>query len=93
MSRRADGPRVSYLDVGGETLAVLSVPLGSACDLSALTVAERDVAERASTGVSNRAIARARGTSERTVANQLASIFGKLGVGSRAELAAKLRAS
>lgn len=93
MKRQIEGPRVSYLEVGGETLAVLSVPLGSAADLSALTLAERDVAERAAIGASNRAIARARGTSERTVANQLASIFGKLGVGSRAELAAKLRAS
>lgn len=93
MKRREDGPRISYLEMGGERLAVLSLPLASSADLSALTAAERDVAERASAGASNRAIARARGTSERTVANQLASIFDKLGVGSRAELAAKLRSS
>lgn len=93
MKRPKEGPRVSYLDVAGERLAVLSLPLASSADLSALTAAERDVAERASTGASNRVIARARGTSERTVANQLASIFDKLGVGSRAELAAKLRSS
>lgn len=93
MRRRLDGPRVSYFEVAGEALAVLSVPLASATVLSMLTEAERDVAERAIAGSSNRAIARARGTSERTVANQLASIFHKVGVGSRAELAAKLRSS
>jgi len=32
-----------------------------------------------------------RSTSERTVANQLAAIYRKLGVSSRAELAARLR--
>lgn len=86
-------PRVSYLELNGETLAVLSVPMGTTLDLSSLTPSERDVALRASSGESNREIARGRGTSERTVANQLASIFEKLGVGSRAELAARLRRS
>jgi len=37
------------------------------------------------------AVARARGTSPSTIANQLASIFKKLGVGSRFELIASLR--
>ena len=40
-------------------------------------------------GLANAAIARRRGTSARTVANQVASIFRKLGVQSRAELAAR----
>lgn len=89
---REDPPRVSYLELNGETLAVLSIPLGTT-DVSSLTPSERDVALRASGGESNRQIARGRGTSERTVANQLASIFAKLGVGSRAELAARLQRS
>lgn len=90
---REDPPRVSYLELNGETLAVLSIPLGTTADVSSLTPSERDVALRASGGESNRQIARGRGTSERTVANQLASIFAKLGVGSRAELAARLQRS
>jgi DNA-binding CsgD family transcriptional regulator len=52
-----------------------------------LTAAELDVARCASAGMSNGAIARLRRTSIRTVANQIASILGKLGVGSRTELA------
>lgn len=55
---------------------------------SALTSAELEVARLAVAGGSNRAIARLRGTSARTVANQIASAFRKLGVGSRSELAA-----
>ncbi|MBI4950453.1 MAG: response regulator transcription factor [Myxococcales bacterium] len=43
----------------------------------------------AAEGRSNREIARARGGAERTVANQLAATFVKLGVGSRAELCAR----
>jgi DNA-binding NarL/FixJ family response regulator len=42
-------------------------------------------------GASNQVIARRRGTSPRTVANQVASIFGKLNVHSRMELFVALR--
>ena len=55
-----------------------------------LTRAERDVAKRAAAGDGNHAIARARGASPRTVANQLAAVFAKLGVRSRAELSHRL---
>jgi DNA-binding CsgD family transcriptional regulator len=44
------------------------------------------VAELALQGLSNDDIARARGTSTRTVANQLASAYRKLGIGSRLQL-------
>jgi DNA-binding CsgD family transcriptional regulator len=54
---------------------------------SVLTAAERDVARCASEGMSNIAIARRRGSSTRTVANQIANVLRKLRVGSRAELA------
>jgi len=52
-----------------------------------LSAAEREVARLAASGLSNAEIARARGASPRTIANQLASIYGKLGVDSRAQLA------
>lgn len=51
-----------------------------------LTEAERDVARSVVAGRANRSIAAARGTSVRTVANQLAEIFRKLGLASRLEL-------
>ena len=54
---------------------------------SRLTPAELEVARCAVAGMSNRAIARWRSSSTRTVANQIASVFQKLGVGSRAQLA------
>lgn len=58
-------------------------------DLSSqLTPAERDVARRVIEGHDNRAVARLRGTSVRTVANQIASILQKTGKRSRADLAA-----
>jgi DNA-binding NarL/FixJ family response regulator len=58
--------------------------------LDSLTQAERAVAARLLEGRSNAEIARLRRTSARTVANQVASIFRKLDVGSRSELASML---
>ena len=55
-----------------------------------LTEAERDVILGVVSGLSNAAIAARRSASPRTVANQLAAIFRKLGVDSRAELTAKI---
>jgi DNA-binding NarL/FixJ family response regulator len=55
-----------------------------------LTSAERGVAILAAEGLSTRAIAARRGASLRTVSNQLASVYEKLGVRSRFELAARL---
>ena len=67
-------------------IAILSfTPRGDAL----LTDAERDVASAAARGLSNRDIATLRGSSTRTVANQLAAIMKKLEVSSRAELAAR----
>jgi DNA-binding CsgD family transcriptional regulator len=54
-----------------------------------LTGAELAVATALVEGASNQQIAIARGSSVRTVANQVASIFRKLGVRSRGELAAE----
>jgi len=55
-----------------------------------LTQAERQVAAGVLDGRTNAAIAMARRTSCRTVANQLAAIYRKLGVSSRWELAARI---
>ena len=56
--------------------------------IDALTEAERAVAVLVLSGLDNAEVARLRGTSVRTVANLLARAFRKLGVTSRAELAA-----
>ncbi len=77
------------LDLPGERFAVLEWsearrPLGWG-----LTPAEREVARLVLEGLSNAEIARRRGRSIRTVANQVASIFAKAGAGSRRELAAR----
>ncbi|HEY3496560.1 MAG TPA: helix-turn-helix transcriptional regulator, partial [Polyangiaceae bacterium] len=54
-----------------------------------LTRAEREILDEVLHGHSNREIAARRGTSLRTVANQLASLLRKMRVGSRTELAAR----
>lgn len=60
---------------------------------AALSTAEVQVAQLAVRGRSDRAIAASRGSSPRTVANQLRSVYRKLQVASRTELALALRAS
>jgi len=55
-----------------------------------LSDAEQEVLVMLLGGYDTEAISDSRGTSPRTIANQVASIFKKLGVGSRAELAAKI---
>jgi DNA-binding NarL/FixJ family response regulator len=77
------------MQVGGETLVVVSMPIDAPND-DLLSPAEWSVARDAAAGKSNAEIARERGRSPRTIANQLASVYAKLGVGSRAELAAFL---
>jgi DNA-binding NarL/FixJ family response regulator len=73
--------------MAGERLLVVSFPLPKP-ELEPLTESEQDIARLLLEGCSNAEIAQIRGRSLRTVANQVASIFRKLGVGSRAELAA-----
>ena len=57
---------------------------------SQLSRAEAEVARLILAGASNAAIADARGRSVGTVVKQVATMFRKLGVGSRSELYAKL---
>lgn len=85
-----DDIRISTLWVGDTELVVVSVPKPDPANLEILTAAEAEVATLALQGLSNFGIAMERGTSERTVANQLASIYAKLRVNSRAELLAAL---
>jgi DNA-binding NarL/FixJ family response regulator len=77
--------------VGDEVLVVTSLPADAAglsdARLSVLTNAERQVALDVAAGLSNQAIAKKRKRAVRTIANQLASIYRKLGIASRAELA------
>ncbi len=85
--------RVAEVDLGGDSYVVLSYPtpaLGAA-GRARLSGAERDVLAHLLEGLTNAEIARRRGTATRTVANQVASILRKLRLGSRAELAARLR--
>lgn len=76
--------------MGDDELAVLSFPVAEPELPSSVTSAEREVVAHLLDGLSNAEIAELRGTSVRTVANQVASIFRKLGVQSRAELIGRL---
>ena len=76
---------------GDDEYVVLSFPVGTHALPPSLSPAEIAVVELALAGMRTKAIAAARGVSERTVGNQLQSAYAKLGVASRAELAARLR--
>lgn len=86
---KLDGLLGFVLEVGGDTLVVLSLPVRR-LDLASLTPVQRAVVEDVVHGHSNAEIARRRGCSPRTIANHLAAAFRKLGVGSRFELVARL---
>jgi DNA-binding NarL/FixJ family response regulator len=83
------GLSAGRLRIGGDDFAVLEWPLDAVCPRTGLTPAEQEILEAISAGLSNRDIARRRGTSERTVANQVAHLLRKLGAGSRHELLAR----
>lgn len=78
----------------GETFALLELPADSSprryfAEQLGLSAAEVDVVTMAIRGLRNAEIAQRRRASPRTVRNQLASAYLKLGVGSRSELAAR----
>jgi DNA-binding CsgD family transcriptional regulator len=85
--------RFAEYEVAGESIAVASSALLDPARLAALSEAEREVALLLLQGATNRAIAIGRGSAERTVANQIQSLYRKLGVGSRAGLAARVQRS
>lgn len=78
----------------GDDLVLVSLPSPRANRSSSvrgeLTAAEVEVASLAASGLSNTKIADVRQSSHRTVANQLASVYAKLGVAGRRELRARL---
>lgn len=80
--------RVIRLLSDGHAYAVIRIAIAPNLPPS-LTAAEREVATLVVSGLSNAAIAARRKTSVRTVANQLRSIFAKLGVGSRRQLCSR----
>lgn len=75
--------------IGRSELLLATTPELPALQVS-LSISEREIVAAALRGASNREISLARGTSVRTVANQLASAFEKLGVRSRRELASRV---
>jgi DNA-binding CsgD family transcriptional regulator len=79
--------------IGSDEYVLLSFPIGARGpwhdEVKRLTMSEREILAQVLGGRSNAAIASARGTSPRTIANQLAAIYSKLGVRSRRQLGAK----
>jgi len=84
------GIRTAEFTVGEETFVLLSVPLRNESGVEPLTAVEREIAAMVVEGMSNAEIAKVRGKSVRTIANQVASAFRKLRVGSRVELSSVL---
>ena len=78
---------IAYEIEPGKVIFVHALPKQVALGL---TTAEEAVLALLLDGHDNATIAEARGTAARTIANQIAGIYRKLGVSSRAELAAKL---
>jgi DNA-binding NarL/FixJ family response regulator len=85
---RAGRAQLAEVEYGSDTLLSLVVPIPPRPEIEArLSSAETHVAWLVCDGLSNRDIAVERGTAERTVANQVASIFTKLGVSRRFDVA------
>src|SRR5260221_12520117 len=81
------GLRASTVELGSDEYLVLSYPAPVWNLPSSLTTAERSIAFAILRGTSTETIAQERCTSARTVANQIAAIFEKMGVKSRIERA------
>jgi DNA-binding NarL/FixJ family response regulator len=80
--------RVYDLDAA---VVLVVVPVQDSAEwASKLTETELSIAKLAASGLSNRVIAGTRGSAERTVANQLASVYRKLGISGRRELRARI---
>jgi DNA-binding CsgD family transcriptional regulator len=80
------GPVGLAVELVDEDLAVFSWEVEPIAAEPELTAAEQDVLAHVVAGASNAEIARARATSIRTVANQVASLLRKLGAASRFDL-------
>ncbi len=87
------GPRATLAEsvLHGETLLIGTYPLMHTDRVAKLTHAERAVLAALLAGSTNRDIAQRRNCSEHTIANQVQSIFRKVGVRSRSELPVRLQ--
>ena len=85
------GFRSAPLEEEGRNFLVMSYELPEWELPDSLTVAERAVIRAVLNGATQAQIAAARAVATATVSNQIASIFRKLKVGSRMELAARLQ--
>jgi DNA-binding CsgD family transcriptional regulator len=91
--RGADAVRI-YRAAGALRDVARLEDANAACDpLAPLTPREREIAHLVLEGRSNRDVGTALALSERTVGNHLQSIFNRLGIGSRRELAAYVAAA
>ncbi len=84
---------VHHFKVGAEEYVALSFPLAAEeqperLPRVPLTESEHEICVLVLAGLSNAEIGRRRGTSPRTIANQIAGLYRKLGIGSRRELQA-----
>lgn len=84
---------VHRFTLGAEEYVALSFPVqagqqGESLARVQLTQSEREICLLVLEGHSNTEIGRRRGTSPRTIANQVAALYRKLGIGSRRELQA-----
>lgn len=86
--------RAALFEAEGKEWAVLSfAPENGAPVPGSLSRAEQEVLQGLLAGQSNAVIARARGTSTRTVANQVAAVLRKLGLDSRRQLVTSFAAT
>jgi DNA-binding NarL/FixJ family response regulator len=84
--------KLAEATLAGERFLVGTSPLLNTKHFTNLSDTERDILRLLIAGSTNADIAEHRRTSENTVANQVQSIFRKLGVRSRGELVARLQA-
>jgi DNA-binding NarL/FixJ family response regulator len=89
------GPRARLAEVAvrGEQLLVGAYPLCNERAVARLTPVEREIAALLLSGATNQHVADQRGTSVRTIANQVQALFRKLGVQSRVQLSTQLQTS
>lgn len=85
--------QLADISLAGEELLLGSYPLAGLTSVDKLTDAELSVLSHLVAGSTNQDIADRRDASVRTVANQIQSIYRKMNVRSRAELAASLQCS
>jgi DNA-binding CsgD family transcriptional regulator len=81
-----DGLVAERFELGGDEFVLFEWPTPRELDRTCLSQAESAVLDLVLAGHTNAEIAIRRGTSPRTVANQVAALFVKLGAGSRSEL-------